>query len=90
MEPPASSDPVKEASAPLADDDSEDEVCHPIQQPQAHSIPHSSPPTGSAGIGPTSHREEPMTFPNKREEEEEELELKAKKKDGESGQDSQV
>ena len=85
MEPPASSDPVKEACAPLADIDSEEEECHPVQQPQAHSIPHSSPPTGTAGVGPASHREEPL---NEGSGEEEEVEHKAEKKHGESGQDS--
>ena len=87
MELPASNDLVKEACAPLADIDSEEEECHPIQQPQAHSIPHSSPPTGSAGIGQTSHREEPMNEGSE-EEVEEELEPKAKKQTEESGEDS--
>ena len=87
MEPPASNDPVKEACAPLADINNEEEVCHPIQQPQAHSIPHSSPPTGTAGIGPTSHREEPLNEES-REEVEEEMGHKVKKKHGESGLDS--
>ena len=85
MEPPASNDLVKEARAPLADIDSEEEVCHPVQQPQAHSVPHSSPPTGTAGIGPASYREEPM---NEGSREEEEMEHKVKKKHGESGKDS--
>ena len=85
MEPPASSDPVKEAHAPLADIDSEDEECHPVQQPQAHSIPHCSPPTGTAGIGPTSDREEPL---NEESGEEEEVEHKVKVKQGEPEQDS--
>ena len=70
---------VKEASAPLADADSEEEE---FQQPQAHSIPHSSPPTGTAGIGPTSHREEPLNEESG-EEVEEELEHKAEKRHGE-------
>ena len=87
MEPPTSNDVVKEACAPLADIDSADEVCHPVQQPQTHSIPHSSPSVGPAGIDPTSHREERMNERSK-EEVDEELEHKAKKKHGESGQDS--
>ena len=84
---------MKEACAPLADADSEEEVCHPVQQPQAHSISHSSPPTGTAriaGVDPTSHREEHTLNEGSREEVEEEMEHKhkAKKKHGESGQGS--